>query len=289
MPSFSNFADSAAVSNRFQDAAIVYVEGRDDVEILRKVFPWREGDVLFRMPIDGSDSGGCTAVRQRVARERPQNKKVFGLVDRDYLARCQQWALFYEADDAAFRRECGSDDGFFILSRWELENYLVEAKPVRQLLENWGGCKGLTTADAVERLLALCVFLLPISGALGVLHERGDPDGLPDKFGVDKAHACELEAAVAAYMRPKTGDGTPTRMTFAEHLEKVKAFDPGPDEDAMERVRSLLRIVDGKRLVRWIQHHFRIRQDPRFQLADNLAQTEVDSDLHRFIDGTVSM
>ena len=66
---------------------------------------------------------------------------------------------------------------------------------------------------------------------------------------------------------------------YDNHLNKVKAFDPGAAAEKRERLAALMRMVDGKRFVERLQRRWlNVNKDPSPQLADNVGQRHPRSD-----------
>lgn len=283
MPAFNKYLDSAAVRNKFEDAVIIYVEGESDVEILSRLFPNLEGKLYFRLPIEGLVTGGCESVRKRVKNERSSNKKIYGILDRDFFFRYKKWEIFFEVNDVKYRLASKQDDGVWILSRWEIENYVLEYDALRALAKNWGRLKNEEEGVIASELLSICHKIMPLSAASALFHEyktslengqylcnERDAEGVVHKI---------LERA-----NKTLGSEVGIDSEFDNHYSCVRAFSLGNEADPQTEFESVIRIVDGKRFIGWLRHRFGIADDPTWQLAVNSSSRGPDStDLHSFI------
>lgn len=268
MGSFGALADSKAVVHLHSGAVTIFVEGASDVTFLERMFPDSRADIRFE------EVGGCTAIRARLAKERPANPKVIGLLDRDALMREKRWHELFETDNDNFASATRLD-GIYVLTRWEIENYLLDLAAVQRLFENWKP----TLVSDVDALLDLM-----IEAALGELHVTAGwctahENGIAENTGPD----CCVDATV---LENKVREWIISFCPQAEgqydnHLNKVKAFDPGAVAAKRERLNALLRMVDGKRFITRLRRHWlgiKHDLDPARQLADNVGQLQTRSD-----------
>lgn len=280
MPSFNEFIDSQAVANRFSDQVVVYVEGESDVEILTRIFRHKIGLVEFRPPVDGAGGGGCEAVRSRVLVERKKNEKIFGIIDGDIYFRYRAWAKFYETEKTEETKEEYSADGIIVLERWELENYVCEPKAVFRLIQNWCSFSG-SYESALEKLLSICRMLLPLSAASAHFHDHGIALEVDQRF-CNETNVEGIERKVSKFVADKVSNCKEDAIGFEAHYASVKQFDV-LDGTLDQRYDLIVRIVDGKRLISWMMHKFKIQQNPILQLADNVHACQIESELHEFI------
>jgi hypothetical protein len=76
MPSLASLGDGNAVANFYRDRFIFMVEGSGDKNAYERIVgPGYEADLVFQVAPTEKGSGGCQAVRDRVAEERVNNKK----------------------------------------------------------------------------------------------------------------------------------------------------------------------------------------------------------------------
>lgn len=283
MPSFYEYMDSSAISNKFRDAAIIYVEGESDVDILKKLFPDLEGKIDFRLPIEGSVTGGCESVRNRVKAERENNTNIYGVLDRDFFFRHKEWGIFFEADDEKYLAASQQDDGVWVLCRWEIENYVLEFDALRLLVRNWGKLQSAGERAINSELLDICYRIMPLSAASALFHEY--KTSLENgKYLCNEENIETIIKKIKKKANKSLGAGIEINNEFDNHYSCVRAFSLGTEADPQVEFESVIRIVDGKRFIGWLRHHFGITDDPTPQLADNSSLKGSNStDLHSFI------
>lgn len=121
MTSLASLGDGAAVANFYQDRIIVMVEGSGDLNAFQRfVGTGYDADLMFKVAPTPKGKGGCQAVRDRVAEERQQNDKVFGLLDGEAAAVLDGTQALYESEDELF--QLPETDGLIFLSTHEIEN-----------------------------------------------------------------------------------------------------------------------------------------------------------------------
>lgn len=275
MASFNKLSDSRAVINLHSGAVTVYVEGKDDVAFQEKMFPGSKGDIRFE------EVGGCAGMRARLANERQHNSKVIGLLDRDALKREKRWNELFETDNDNFAIATRLD-GIYVLTRWEIENYLLDLTAVYRLFENWKS-KVISSEEALlDMMIETALGELHVTAGWCTAHEHG--------FGEsDELPACLDAKALEAKVRQWIVSKAPgAEAQYDEHLTKVKAFDPGIVAAKRERLDALLRMVDGKRFLHRLRKNWlgiKNDLDPAGQLADNVGQQKPrNDDLFQIID-----
>lgn len=272
MASFKDLPDTTTLKHLHSDMVVVLVEGPTDEQLLERMFPGVKADLRFEAV------GGYGNMTERLATERSRNPKVVGLLDRDALMREKRWAELFETDNDNFARATRAD-GLYVLTRWEIENYLFDLAAVHRLFSAWK-----TPSPTEEALLDMM-----IKAALGELHVTagwctvGDC-GLPQHTGpgsCEDAHS--LPERITAWIE---GHHPELLSEYSGRLAKVMAFDLGDTAGKRERLVALLRMVDGKRFTERLQRRWLcVNKDPSNQLADNVGQTQPRTDdLYRFVD-----
>jgi hypothetical protein len=202
--------------------------------------------------------------------ERANNPKVVGLLDRDALMREKRWDALFETDNDNFRAATANlADGLYVLTRWEIENYLFDLAAVSRLFLNF---KVSTISDEdslLDKMIEAALGELNITAGWCTAHDNevsqnAGPEPCADVHALDELVRKWLENHIPQY---------------DEHLVKVKAFDPGDAVEKNERLAALLRMVDGKRFILRLQRRWmRFNNDPSLQLADNVGQIQPRSD-----------
>src|SRR4051794_22886993 len=108
---------------------VIVVEGDDDRYILERWFKSdiSENTVAFSTPRSrGGDADGCEGVLHIVSSGQSSGVPIFGLVDRDQLVMDYR-AIFLEVDDTTFLQRNPHLPRVRVLTRWEIESYLIDA------------------------------------------------------------------------------------------------------------------------------------------------------------------
>lgn len=268
MASFGKLTDSKAVVNLHSGAVTIYVEGKDDVDFLEKMFPGAKADIRFE------EVGGCAGMRARVAKERQNNKNVIGLLDRDALKRESRWTELFDTDNDNFAISTRLD-GIYVLTRWEIENYLLDLTAVYRVFVNWKSNVFPSEDALLDVMIETALGELHVTAGWCTAHEHGIPEASGPSACVDvKA----LEGKVREWIVSKMPEA---KAKYDQHLAKVRAFDPGAIAAKRERLTALLRMVDGKRFLHRLRTNWlgiKGDLDPAGQLADNVGQIQPRGD-----------
>ncbi len=171
-------------------STLVLVEGDDDRDALNEWYPEGIHNVLYSVA-----PGGNPGVVRRLEEVLTQTslEKAFGIVDRD----------FRSAEEV--QQHLQDPDGhLFIWPRYELENYLLTAAAIRQVLRPYYGRRApLPTEIEIEaELLTLCQQLCPLMAANWVCLNEGVeflPEGFPtDRAGIIRKIASKLGCSEAS-------------------------------------------------------------------------------------------
>ena len=267
MARFNDYIDTTALAHAHANLIVVLVEGQTDQDFLERMFPDLNTELRFEAV------HGCTVLPRRLSDERRTCPKVFGLLDRDYLKREQRWVDLFQTDDDAFARATRRD-GLYILTRWEIENYLLHPDAVCELVRHWRA-EQFDEETLIDRMLTDALAELHVTAAWCTAHSQG--------VGQDSAPAACVDAEVlpnlvADWITRKIPSDAPN--PHADHIAKVEAFDPGEGTPKRDRVLALLRMVDGKRFLerlrrRWLSMP---TEDPSNQLAANAGRIRPKTD-----------
>ena len=134
-------------------STLVLVEGADDKYILNECYPEGDYNILYRVP-----PGGNSGVERLLGEVLTQTslKRAFGIIDRDYWGKA-------DVD----QRLNNLDEHLFIWPRYELENYLLLPKAIREELHVYyrGRVAAPTESEIESSLLLLCQRLCPLMAA----------------------------------------------------------------------------------------------------------------------------
>lgn len=267
MASFKDLADTKALTHLHADTIVVLVEGKSDMDFLKRMFPGMESDIRFE------EVGSCTAMKERLQDERTRNPKVIGLLDRDTLKRDRRWDELFEIDNDNFKAATWVD-GLYVLTRWEIENYLCELAAIYRLFSDWKPTEFPNEDALLDKMIETALDELHVTAGWCTAHDRGlsrraAPGPLVDAGTLDD------------HVRKWIASCAPGALAdYDHHLSKIKAFDMGGAVGKHERLAALLRMVDGKRLVKRIGHWLGVGKDkdPALQLASNVGGTAGRSD-----------
>ncbi|XOF35229.1 MAG: hypothetical protein ACL93V_08075 [Candidatus Electrothrix sp. YB6] len=103
---------------------VVYLESEEDRVIIGDRWFYDE-NIEFRSAGEKGQGGGCNQVIRKVNNDKEKGIKSVGLVDRDVLLKDRHWQCWWEYDDSDFRACQPYGENIKVLSRWEIENYLL--------------------------------------------------------------------------------------------------------------------------------------------------------------------
>lgn len=258
MAGFDKHGDTTRLVDSFRDMIIILVEGPTDVDFLQRMFPGIEAEIRFE------SVGGCKNMKKDLKERRTNSPRIYGILDRDALRSYGQWSEFFEIGDDIFMQTTRAN-GLYILTRWEIENYLIDPTAVRQLFSAW---KEDADEDALlDRMLETAFAELHMTAGCCAafvceVRESTGPAACAD------AHA--LPNLVKAWIEK---DFSHAIGDYEGHLSKILAFDPGASVSKRERLVAILRMVDGKRFIERLQRRWLgVNRDPSRQLAENVGR-----------------
>ena len=124
MTAFKDKSATEFAEKSYLSRVVVYLESEEDRLIIGDRWFYDE-NLEFRSAGEEGHGGGCNQVIRKVNDDKEKGIESVGLVDRDVLLKDCHWACWWEYDESKFE-ECqpyGKD--IKILSRWEIENYLL--------------------------------------------------------------------------------------------------------------------------------------------------------------------
>jgi hypothetical protein len=220
--------------------AIVLVEGDDDCYVLREWFSDRLSEVEFY------DCGGIINL----------NKWLEALLNLGSLKRA------YAITDRDFRGEAEVNDSYaegshsFILRRYALENYLLEPKPLWELMKLWD--KQITDAMPDEqtmanRLLEHCRSLRSVMAANWVFYETNL--ALYRSAGVtarleyfSTGHETDRQIVIQRATKRLQCDEAEAELQIAEKEQEVDRY--------LTDLSNAHQVIDGKRILHRINQEF---------------------------------
>ncbi len=275
----------------------IYLEGPTDYDII--AIRWFHSDAIIEFRAQDTDEGGC----RRVINKVNEQYGTYGIIDRDYLFNPEHYSLFFEVDDEIFKNQKLFGDNVLILSRHEIENYLVDIPSLLHLIinrkRNLYKDKVITTKDELcEMLLHIAKKISAIDAICSVfrIFRETTPRQIKGLY-FNKASAEEVEPEVEPllqeWIRPDVKvDLKPheinlfecVRECYVQLSDRYNAFDPDEELPKLTRLLSLLRIIDGKQLLGQIKFLFKLRDPFECDLADYIAYNgTIPSELKEFI------
>lgn len=263
---------SVATSSRelvseYEGKTAVYLEGDTDVTLFQNYwFMERLNKLRFVQPEGIGSSGVLHEVAQyRITTGLP----AFGIIDRDKLVADEKWELVWETDDLAFSAAKPYGEHIRVTRRWEIESYLVHTEAVEEHISacNKGrACRPHKTVDA--EFLQHAEALIPhaaMNSARRFYGERELGDGATSKLADRNAVEYWLDAD---HQAAKINEDI--WNTYNEYLPKVEAFGSGTTPP--EKLKALLRRVNGKALIHRIKSQHSLKDDPTFTFAKAIAR-----------------
>lgn len=273
MAEFKSITDTETVDKRYVNKVIVYLESPEDVAILAERWFFDIGENLEFKPSDQgySSTGGCSGVCQSVEIDRSNGVIAFGIVDRDALLSKRLWDLIWETDNVQYLAAAPFGPYIRPLIRWEIENYLIAPEVVEEYLaDHEHGRTQRSSDDIIIELLKDCDALIPMMAACALLHEHGV--SAPGDGYLKQEFRTELEECLCTqYISYKLKDIKDWQGKFENNKCRVQLFD-NQSIEGKERLESLLRIIDGKRLLERLKYRHNVKDDPRFHLARKIRE-----------------
>jgi hypothetical protein len=260
-------ATTADIATSYSGRTVVFLEGQTDVALFaNQWFVSWASKLDFQQP---SSAGGCNAVVASVAEMRRDGKRAFGIVDRDKLHSDRKWALVCETDDDAFDCAMPYGEHVKVTRYWELENYVIDPEAIEHYVAlRDRGRPRRPEPEATSDCLAHAETLIPHAALNSALHDEGKPewkDGCTTRYQNRAAFEAFLHAC---HDRGDISDQT--WQAFKTNLASVEAF--GDAATPRERLRGLLRRINGKALIHRIKQAANLKDDPFFGLADLIRQ-----------------
>ena len=275
MPKFSERVDSKEVDKKFANKTLVYLESETDVRILARRFFFDMAERIEFMGADRHyDSGGCTQVLRAVKDDQNNGLNSYGILDRDSLMRENKWDCLWQTDDEKYKAQQPFGDKCHALCRWEIENYLIDAHEIENLLVD--RCREKSEGhrsdeEVAEEILSHLEALIPIMATNTALHEKGIRQ-LDLGFCVSEKNRGEIETTITKRLK-KIERETNQKIRMEPGLAKVENF-KSKETDLLSRLDSLLRIIDGKRILFRIKNQYKLKDEIIFSLARRIKEND---------------
>lgn len=275
-----------------QRKVLLYVEGKDDKEIIEQCWLPRYKNLLKDIRVEAVDSGGCKQVLARVQADLSDPEVIaIGLLDRDALMQSSCGAkgreVFLETDDKVYDAQASSVFGstlerrILVLRHLELENLLLISLPAlmqKQLHRRKGVPAWTDPENTAEQLVQMAEELLPRQAARLCAVQRPDPQPKVENPGGHLSKPVAPTQSESDLLAKYSDWLDPDSLNDA--IRQLRAFDAPPGSPFEVRWKHLNRIAKGKWMItllcrRWID----LDADP---LKRDLAHTIADKGKEHF-------
>ena len=216
---------------------VVLVEGDVDREVLRE---WFEAE---RVEVEFYDCGGIIPLTKLLNEylSNSTQKRAYGITDRDFRSDEEVEASYAESSHQ------------FILRRYAMENYLLETKPLWEVLKERHPeiIKDLPDEQAMaENLLERCRTLKSIMAANWVFSDKNKAQ----QQATGETAKLEYFSPGHALERAKVIQKTADKMQCSEaEAENLIAEKEQITESHFAQLETAHQVIDGKRLLHWVQ------------------------------------
>lgn len=218
-------ADLTEVLFKAGGRVVVFVEGTDDEYAFREWFEDHRSEIEF------FECGGVLQVEKLLAEflEQSSLKRGYAIIDRDFRS------------DEEVEESRQPNSHCFVLSRYSLENYLLDAQPVCIELKYFLG-KEQDATDVESRLLSLCQSLKTICAIQWACWEKRDEEisYWPEGHEIEPRETLIEKAAKDFGCSPAEAE---TLVAEKENLIAAKLTD----------LQTAHTVISGKRLFHWGQ------------------------------------
>lgn len=260
MAGFKQKATIDRVEENYFQRVGVFLESKEDWLIVADRWFFDVGDKIRFEHADDGEGGGAHKVVDKVNEQRLLSEVAFGIVDRDAI-KVSHPGIWWEDDDARFKSERPLGDSIRVLTRWEIENYLLDpdvieeavanmqARPIRQ-----GTAALQTLTDEQDAAIALSAADIVASG-----------HGQRFDHSLDRCPANSLPNQITTKLGQYANELVDTEV-------RVRDFASGHPRGSPAHWERLNRMLDGKRLLRRLNlaHGTMGPKDKRLELANNL-------------------
>ncbi|MDP1611086.1 MAG: hypothetical protein Q8M11_08490 [Sulfuritalea sp.] len=242
MASFKGSLSTDGVEHRYFKRVFVILESDEDVQIVKDRWFFDVGDAIeFNHANSNGEGGGANQVCNRVDELLSQSETSFGIVDRDAI-RMTHPDLWWETDDGKFRSARPMGNNVRVLSRWEIENYLLDPEIIEESLadiEARPPRRGHTCTQTLYGYLDAAV-------ALSAADVVANCHGLRFDHSLDECPEAHLTDQIAKELGEHVGE-------LPAAAARIRAFGSGEQSPSLEHWERISRMIDGKRLLRRIK------------------------------------
>ncbi len=226
---------------------LVFLEGKDDVEIFEEWFSENLGNICFH------DAGGCKNVKNYLDEilELSSKKEIYGIIDRDF-----------HTDEEVDNALSDNLNHLFILRLSEIENYLLEPVALWEELRIYPTKPSfnITNSDSMETgLLELCNKLKTVVAANLLLHEV-DTEAQHFNSGYDIKNN-NRENIIQQTAKKLNWEFIETEQKIYEQESLI--------ESKLDSIDNAYKIIDGKRILNQIMLEY-TSEPKKFERVEHL-------------------
>ncbi|PTQ87263.1 hypothetical protein [Nitrosomonas ureae] len=251
MPSFKK-VQAEFVDDKYEGGTKVFLESAEDVRIFSDHWFSDKQDKLRFVSAEGDQSGGggCQVVISKVNEANAHDIKAYGIVDRDVLLADKKLDLFWETDDTRFHATQPYGDKIYVLRRWELENYLLQPEAFSTEVSKRISRSPVPNISA-QTLLDQSEDIIKVTALTTISVANGKASPNPG-FG-SQSSGQDLNTEIEKYLKHQFPDDNYPEIDGDS--SRIRTFDQ-PSGSSEERWDRLSRILDGKKSLMRLCHHF---------------------------------
>lgn len=284
MPELSVFIDVEEMDNRYIGKCVVYVEGKDDRNVWERIVGSDLADRLeFKVPL--AEGAGSEVVLNRVSVERPNNSKIFGLVDGEVAAQFGEVLRLIDCSEVLFELQERRCDGILFLSAHELENVLVGHSCLAAFVERNVALKqlGAISRKEVEQNILKQAKRFYVAALIKYtwahMYFRGLANGIGDvdHFRSDNGVTVEIQNAKQKIEQKFSDDSREFRQQLVQIGRWVKARMDLVKRGGASTDGEFVRLAEGKGLLIKLRSHWKFTSANDGLLVENVYRSDFAS------------
>ncbi|MBU0499940.1 MAG: hypothetical protein KJ558_16365 [Gammaproteobacteria bacterium] len=274
MGSFKQKGSTERIEQRYFERVHVILESEEDYQIVGDRWFFDVGDDITFAHADEGEGGGANKVCSKVNALRAGRVSSYGIVDRDAI-RTSHPELWWETDDTIFMAK-QPFESVRVLSRWEIENYLLDPEIIEETLADM-------EARSVRRGSQA---LLAVYGHLDAAIKLSAADIVSGQHG--KRFDAKLDKCDAEHLYTQIAKKIPDLVDELPDAEaRIRAFGTNYPAPSVGHWDGVCRLIDGKRLLRRLRlmHGKLGGNDRRLELANKLRnRNRVPTEIREYVD-----
>ncbi|MCI5151172.1 MAG: hypothetical protein D3916_17620 [Candidatus Electrothrix sp. MAN1_4] len=283
MTAFKDKSATEFAEKSYLSRVVVYLESEEDRLIIGDRWFYDE-NLEFRSAGEAGQGGGCNQVIKKVNDDKEKGIKSVGLVDRDVLLKDCHWECWWEHDESKFEACQPYGKDIKILSRWEIENYLLlEPEIIASVKADRFGQTQQRPAPLPLSSKEISLFTM-LTAADACCHTDGAKkvsDGMAGFTGTSQELRTSLEKQEI------------DSAELDEKMDKAACFADDEEDGSVEHWKQLSRILNGKAILKRLHLLGKKQEDSsdcRLALARKIADDgKIDPEIRGHIAAFKSM